>query len=139
MLAPLLLLPVCMMTSAPGADVQTIARGSLSGIERPRQVVVRNAGEWRALWKAHAPESDPPRVDFGARTVIAVFLGSRRTAGYDVAVTAVERRGAETVVRYRESRPGRDQLLAQILTSPFHIVTVPAFEGAVTFVDDHDS
>lgn len=134
----LALFPVLMMTSAPPADWTTIAKGTLSGVERPRQVVVRHEADWRALWKEHAPEQGAPAIDFSTRTVVAVFLGSRRTAGYDVTITGVEPRGDGTVVRYRETRPGPHQMVAQIVTTPFHIVSVRAIRGAVTFAEDHD-
>ena len=35
-------------------SVTTIARGDGSRIVEPRRLVVRNAGEWRALWALHA-------------------------------------------------------------------------------------
>jgi len=134
------LLPFLMMTSAPPPPLlETIARGTLSGIERPRQVVIGNEADWRALWKEHAPEHDPPHIDFASRTVLAVFLGSRSTAGYAVEITRVDRQAGATVVHVRESRPGRDQILAQVITSPFHVVSVPLLQGPVTFVPDtHD-
>lgn len=130
------LLPLVMMVATPADDLQTIARGTLSGIERPRQVVVRNDEEWRALWKAHAPEHQPPSVDFRARTVIAVFLGSRNTAGYGVEVVSVQREDGRTTVHVREHRPGPDLVLAQIITTPFHIVSVARLDGPVVFIDD---
>lgn len=126
------------MTSAPQTGWTTIAKGTLSGVERPRQVVVRTEADWRALWKEHAPERAAPPVDFTTRSVVAVFLGSRRTAGFDVSITAVEPRGAETVVHYRETRPGRDDMVAQVITTPFHIVSAPLLQGAVTFAEEHD-
>jgi hypothetical protein len=131
----LLLVPLLMMTSVPGpADLETVSRGSLSGIERPREVVIRTEAGWRALWMEHGPGQDIPMVDFSTRTVIAVFLGSRRTAGYVVEITAVERRAGETIVNVREGRPAPGQMLAQVITTPFHIVSVPRVEGPVTFV-----
>lgn len=130
-----LLLALAMMSLAPG-DLTTIAKGTLSGLDRGREVVVRTEGDWHALWKEHAPEEPPPRVDFTARTVVAVFLGSRNTAGFDVDITAVDRRDAGATVRYRERRPGAGQMVAQIITSPFHIVSVPRFDGPATFARD---
>lgn len=128
-------LPFLMMTSVPPpADLETVARGSLSGIERTREVVVRTEAGWRALWREHAPEQNVPHIDFSARTVIGVFLGSRRTAGYAIEITAVDRRERETIVHVRESRPGRDEMLAQVITTPFHIISVPRLEGPVKFV-----
>jgi hypothetical protein len=129
----LALLPLLMTMGVPAADITTLARGTLSGIERPKQVAIQDEAAWRALWKEHAPEQDPPRVDFTARTVLAVFLGSRTTAGYTVDITEVERGEREAIVRVREGRPARDQMLAQVITSPFHIVSVPRLHGTIKF------
>lgn len=132
------LLAVLMISLAQPADLQTVARGTLSGIERPREVVVRIDSEWRALWADHARHEARPHVDFASRTVLAVFLGSRNTAGFGVDITGVERTAEGATVRYRESRPGPDQMLAQIVTTPFHIVQVPRIDGTVRFVKQHD-
>ena len=128
-----------MMSSAASADMVTVAKGTLSGVELARQVVVGTDAEWRSLWQEHAPEQQVPTVDFTRRTVLAVFLGSRNTAGYSVTISAVEKAGTDGVrVRYRETRPGPDQVLAQIITSPFHIVSVPRIDAPVSFVGEHD-
>jgi hypothetical protein len=131
-----ILLGLIMMSLQTSGEVETIARGTLSAIERPRQVVVQQDSDWRALWHEHSPDGDAPRVDFTTRTVLAVFLGSRNTAGYGVEITRVDRTATGTTARYRESRPGRDLVLAQIITTPFHIVSVPRIAGPVTFASD---
>lgn len=111
----------------------TVAQGAMSGVEEPRQVVVRSAAEWQALWKEHAPGRAAPAVDFAQSMVVAVFLGSRPTAGFAVEITAVRPEGSRTVVDYVESRPSRDEFTAQVLTSPFHIVRATRAMGEVEF------
>jgi hypothetical protein len=113
--------------------VTTLARGDQSGIEEPRTMVVRTAAEWSALWKAHAGERTLPAVDFTRSMVIAVFTGSRPTAGHGVEVVRVEKRDAGVVVIYREQRPAPSDMVAQVLTSPFHIVQTASHAGPVTF------
>jgi hypothetical protein len=65
--------------------------------------------------------------------VLAVFLGSRPSSGFDVQITNVRRDGELLLVTWAERRPGRDQMAAQVMTAPAHLVTVPRFEGAVRF------
>ena len=91
MTVPIILLGLITMALPAAGEVTTIARGNLSAIERSRQVAVQQDADWHGLWRQHAPDQDPPRVDFATRTVIAVFLGSRNTAGYDVEITRVDR------------------------------------------------
>jgi len=115
------------------ASFATVARGTGSGIDEPRQVVIRSAAEWQTLWKAHDPDRAAPVVDFARSVAVGVFLGSRPTAGFSVEITAVKKEGERSVVEYLERRPPPGSLTAQILTSPYHLVTVPRDIGTVEF------
>jgi VWFA-related protein len=125
--------------AAPGAPVvvpiqpTTLAGDQMSAIANPRQAVAKTAAEFEALWRAHSPGRPVPAVDFSKNMVIAVFLGSRPSSGYDVQITSVRHEGEAMVVTWAERRPGRDQMSAQVMTAPAHLVTVPRFDGAVRF------
>jgi hypothetical protein len=105
----------------------------MSGIDRTEQVVVRSDAEWRTLWQRHAPGRNVPAVDFSKSMVVAVFLGSRPSGGYQVQITGVRSEGNTMIVQWTESQPGRDQVAAQVMTAPAHIVTVPRHAGDVRF------
>jgi hypothetical protein len=111
----------------------TVAQGTMSNIEEPRTVVVRTAAEWQALWKEHDPEHAAPAIDFAQSTVVGVFLGSRPTAGFAVEVSGVKADGNRTLVEYVERRPPRDAFVAQVVTSPFHIVRLKRTAGTIEF------
>lgn len=111
----------------------TLDGGDQSQIETPRQAVARTQTEWEALWKAHGAESKPPVVDFTRTMVIGVFLGTRPTAGYAVAITRIEKREKELVVTWRERCPGPRDLVAQVLTAPFVLVRTEPHAGPVRF------
>ena len=111
----------------------TITQSDQSGVEEARQVVVRTAEEWKALWKAHAPGQPVPAVDFTKSMVIGVFLGSRNTGGYRVTIAGIERDGASVTVTYREDRPARGDITTQVITFPHHLVRVERVAGAVKF------
>lgn len=112
----------------------TIARGTASGQETPRQVAVRTAAEWRELWKLHAPARKLPAVDFSTKMVVGVFLGSRPTAGFDAEIVAARREDHTLIVEYVERRPGPGTITAQVLTEPFHLVSLPKHDGPIRFV-----
>jgi hypothetical protein len=113
----------------------TIAKGAVSDVTEPREVVVRTEVEWTDVWRSHAgPGRETPAVDFGASMVIGVFLGARTTGGYAVEITSVEPDGAGVVVKYTESTPERGAMLAQVITAPFHLVSVATADGPVRFV-----
>ena len=112
---------------------KTIDRGGQSGIEEPRQVVVRTAAEWEKLWKEHALDRPLPPVDFTRSMVIGLFLGYRPTGGYGVEITGIERKDSEAVVTYRERRPQKTDIVTQVITMPFHLVSLDKVTGEVRF------
>jgi uncharacterized membrane protein len=118
------------------AGFVTLAHGGSSRIVEPRRTVARTDAEWRALWAAHAgPELPAPSVDFTSRIVAAVFAGERPTPGYEVEIvdSQVDGVGLSLTVKERSPLPGA--IAAQILVSPFHIVSLPRHDGRVTFID----
>jgi len=130
----MMVLILMMMTAqTPGPSVATVGEGSSSGIDEPSTVILRSASEWGALWKSHAGPQPAPAVDFSTNMVAAVFLGMRPTAGFRVEIVGARRENDALVVEYVERPPGAGTLVGQILTSPFHIVTLPRFSGPVRF------
>jgi hypothetical protein len=118
---------------AQGMAFTTVARGDISGQQIPRQVTIRTPAEWESLWKAHSPGEKLPAVDFASRMVVGVFLGSKPSTGYQAEIVDVRKDGDALVVSYVETEPPAGMLSAQILTEPFHLVSVPAHTGPVRF------
>ena len=111
-----------------------IVRDMMSQVDEPKQVVARTPAEWAALWRQHAGESTvAPKVDLGTRTIVAVFLGSRPTAGYAVDITGTREAGGVLTVEWSERRPDRSAITAQVLTSPMVIASIPKFAGEIRF------
>ena len=124
---------IVMMALAADPAITTVARGPMSGVPDSKETVARTAGEWSALWKSHAGERPLPAVDFSTRMVAAIFLGTQPTGGISVEITGTRQEGDALVVEYVEQRPGRGDIVSQVLTSPFHIVTLPRYAGGVRF------
>lgn len=117
----------------PAQPLTTIGKGADSAVESARQVTARTPAEWATLWQAHAGERPLPHIDFARDMVVGVFMGTRPTAGFAVEIIGTRQEHGSLVVEYRETRPGRDTITAQILTSPYHLVTIPRFDGDVKF------
>ena len=111
-----------------------LAKGDVSGQQEARQVTIRTAAEWNALWKVHAPTEKMPAVDFAKNMVVGIFLGSKPSAGHEVEITGVRTQDKEVIVEYVQKQPGRGTMAAQILTEPFHLVSVPKHSGPVRFL-----
>jgi hypothetical protein len=105
----------------------------MSQVEVPKQVAARTPAEWAALWRQHAGDTALPNVDLASRTVVAVFLGTRSSAGYAVEITGTRPDKGGLIVEWRERRPEPGSISAQVLTSPVHIATIPKFAGEIRF------
>lgn len=129
------LVPAMVLVAAlqSGLGMETIARDSMSNVEDATQVVARTPAEWAALWRRHAGDQPPPTIDFTTRTVVAVFLGSRPSAGYAVDVKGTTPAGTTLIVEWSEQTPTPGHVVAQVITSPSHLVSIPKFDGAITF------
>jgi len=116
--------------------IVTLAKGDASGIVDPHRTVVRDSQTWQALWSAHAgPATAAPPVDFGTSMVLAAFAGERPTPGYSVEIVEPRQIGPSLVVTVNEAQPPPGMIAAQIIVTPFHIVTLPRTDGDVRFTD----
>jgi uncharacterized membrane protein len=118
-------------------SIDTIVRGEDSRLVEPRRFVVRDPHSFAAVWAAHAgPDAIPPPVDFETRMVAAVFAGHRPTPGYDVTIAGTRRDGEALVIVVDERAPDPSQPAAQVLTSPFHVASLPRDDGDIRFDTD---
>lgn len=113
--------------------VRDVDRGDFSNVDERRDVVIRTQAEWNALWRQHTPDRMQPTIDFARDMVLGVFLGTSNTAGFGVEVAEVADAAGGVRVRYRERRPPAGGIVAQIITSPFHLVALPGRNGTVRF------
>jgi hypothetical protein len=131
LIALLLALAVSML-QAPD-PIKTIDKGDQSNVDEARQVVVRTQAEWDKLWTTHGGDRKKPAVDFVKEMVVGVFMGSRPSAGYTTTIVSTVSKDGKMIVRYEEKMPAKGTLSAQILTSPYHLVTTPRITGDVAF------
>lgn len=120
---------------AAQAALTNVAKGDMSGQQLAKQVTIRTPSEWKALWNDHAPTEKLPTVDFTKNMVVGVFLGTKPSAGHDVEIIAVRHQGKDLVVEYAQKQPAPGTMTAQILTEPYHLVSVPKHEGSVRFLN----
>lgn len=116
----------------------SIAQGDMSDQQTARQAIVRTAEDWKALWSDHSPNQVLPEIDFASQMVVGVFLGTKPTDGWEVEVVGVQGDEDALVVQYAVRQPRRGQMVAQILTQPFHLVAVPRQGDPVRFVQVAD-
>lgn len=118
----------------------TLAQGSDSGIVSSRRAIVRDVASWCALWADHAgPDSVTPDIDFATRMAAAAFAGERASPGYAIEIADARTDAGTLTLTVREHRPAPGMVAAQILVSPFHIVTLPRVAGEVRFAESEGS
>lgn len=130
---PTLMLVLAALLQSTPPPLRTVGKGPTSAIDSPRQVTIRSAAEWGALWKENGARAPLPDVDFSREMVVGVFLGTRPTAGYGVEIVRAVGGGDTMVVEYVETAPSRDTIAAQILTAAYHLAAIPNRDGEVTF------
>lgn len=85
---------------------------------------------WELLHHNISPTPDTPDVDFSEYTVLAVMMGVQNTGGYSITVSEVISDDGIIHVMIEEMAPGSGCDNIQVLTSPYHIVKIPAVTGA---------
>jgi len=120
-------------------DVRILASGSQSAVHVPVARLISDQATWVQVWNAiHSnvlPPPTAPEIDFSREEVVVLVLGDRPTAGYGIAVEQVNTTLRGTTISVRVTTPG-DQLVAQVLTSPFQLSAIPIARRPVTFDGD---
>lgn len=115
-------------SSVASAQVQSWDKmeGQSSGITEMRAVAVTDADAWRKVWAEHSGGTKAPEVDFSKSSVVAVFLGERRTAGVKIEIVVQDDAldSDRLNVFYKEIRPAAKPFAAQRVTYPFAMVKV---------------
>lgn len=111
-----------------------VAKGVYSDIEEPVKRAFRNEGEWKKWWAeqfANSDAKDAPKVDFSKETVIVAAMGTKPTSGFKIDCTAITRQGDLITAVFTTQKPGPDDMLLQVLTSPYVVIAVPLHAGEV--------
>lgn len=108
-------------------------RTSRSLVVQPKNVVVRDAVGFAALWAEHGGAMPLPQVDFTRHMVIGVFMGSRENGCYSTAVDSVVRANGTITVARADTVPGPGVMCTLAFVHPAHIVMVERSEAPVEF------
>lgn len=122
----------------PEVPFETVFSGRHSGVYNQYFAVIRDSETFNEVWqRARArqyPTPAPPDVDFSHYLVIAVFLGEKRTGGYDISIAGLTRGWKGITATVRVQQPGAGCNTTQALTQPFQIIKTPATSAPIHFV-----
>ena len=120
-------------TQAPRlVQFHTIDKGwELGGYNDPTDLVINNQTAWSRVWSivqaacVEYCDTAPPSVDFGSRTVIAVFYGLAGNGGHQIEITRVEQMGQTVTVFVKVTDMGARCMSTQMMNYPLYIVDIP--------------
>lgn len=113
--------------------LKELDRSSRSLVVQPKNVVVRDAVGFAALWAEHGGVMPLPQVDFTRHMVIGVFMGSRENGCYSTAIDSVVRANGKITVARTDTVPGPGLMCTLAIVHPAHIVMVERSEAPVEF------
>lgn len=125
-------------TPAPGQALSfaTLQRGTYSGVSERKAVLISDDESWRTNWAQlsarQVPAPQAPAMDFSQHSVLAVYMGEKRSGGYAIEVTGVEVAGGKLKVTVRQTSPGPGAMVTQALTQPYHMVRIPKVPAGTT-------
>ena len=116
----------------------TLQQGAVSPFgSSPVQIsVIRNELNWATFWSAlysnFSVKPPLPSVNFSDTAVIALVDTPRPTGGHSITINTIQPTSSGVTVHSTVVSPGLNCIVAQVLTQPFHLVTVPTFSGEAT-------
>src|SRR5687768_12222988 len=101
-------------------------------------LVIRDAARWQWFWQLHAsgivPSPPLPEIDFQREIVVALLLGFQRSDGITVQIsqaTLAEPADALQITVIKDEQLG----MADMITNPFHIVSLPNHQFLTIIVE----
>lgn len=123
--------------ASPSVPFDVVLNGHHSGVYKQYFTVIRDSNTFASVWRRATarqyPQPAPPAIDFSRSMVIAVFLGERRTGGYNIGIDALTLTPNGLTAVVRETRPGAGCNTTQALTEPFEIIKTAATPAPVHF------
>lgn len=139
-------LVLCMLCSswAWGGEIPftSVCRGTdaVYGVKKsaaaPEIVMARDDRALRRIWAEDVTGSSDnltayPKIDWENRFAVAVFLGSRPSAGFEVRVKKLVIKDTVLEMEVEETKPPPDAVSAAVITSPYEVVSCRRKDSAI--------
>jgi len=112
-------------------------QGNHCGYTEPERLVIKKEDLWRGVWgKMHrflVPRPELPVINFEKEMVIAVFMGERKTGGYEIEIIRITEGEKKLIVEVEEKEPPSDSVQTMALTQPYHLIVIPKSSLPVRF------
>ncbi len=129
----------CLINKSGAADapLRTLDQGGSTGVLSQRFEVIRDPASLDALWRQHTTVMSPPpplpHIDFERDMVIAAFLGQKASGGVELQISKLDNVGGALTAHLSLTNPGKDCIVTQAFSQPYHIVVTPRHEQVIRF------
>lgn len=117
---------------------EVIHNGWNAAFEDKRQALLTNNEDYQTLMNDVYRNFDQmptiPVVDFTKNDVIAVFIGTKTSGGYQVSVDKIIKRNDAVSVYVNEISPGKNCMTTDALTQPYQLVKIPKIKQKVKYI-----
>ena len=118
-------------------EVEKEWKGYHCGYTKAARLIVKTEDRWKEVWgKVHRlrlPQQELPKIDFQKEMVIAVFMGERKSGGYEIEIREIIKTEKEIVVEVEEKEPSPESFQSMAITQPYHIVVVKSSPLPIRF------
>lgn len=125
--------------SGVSLSVENVASDAFSGVKIAKNVVVKDAAAWQALWTEHSANRSPapalPKVDFAKQMLLGVFVGEHANGCRQLEIQRVGVSGATLLVEYDDHDVTTVAVCAAVASSGMQVVAVERSDAAVEFVN----
>lgn len=108
------------------------AQGDLPGPGDGGVYAIRTSADWQTFQQERGL-TWAINIDFNRDMVIAVFLGTRNSAGYKIELAEIRAEPWHAEVTYREIPPSATTPVAQMLTNPYILKVIGQSQTPVVF------
>lgn len=106
-----------------GSSFTILKKEANGGFEQETNLLINNQKELASLYKQiYAGEAPTP--DFTKKSVVAVFMGQKRTGGYAITITDVKVKSGTAYVTTLKTNPDGG-MVTMALTEPYCIAEIP--------------
>lgn len=106
--------------------------GSSDALKTAGTYLITSQSDWE---QGGFAEACPGPIDFASHDVVVVAMGEQASAGHWVRIDAIQQAGSELAVQCTMNKPGADEVVATVVTYPFHAVMVPKTGAALAVPD----
>lgn len=102
--------------------IAELIHGDISGLDEPGVFLITSQDELQSYGSATLAAL---KVDFQTQALVLLALGKQPTGGYWARISDVVQLGDTLAVTGKANRPAADQIVPQVLTTPYCVAVIP--------------